>query len=140
MPTLQDFLQLHSRYLSDAEVLYKENRFASAYYLAGYAVECLLKAVICKRIQPNEYPPRNTNNSHYTHFLETLIRTAHLEKDFEFEVEKSKELKQSYLVLKDWIPGELRYDPNQLGKKKAGDFLNAIKAEKGFIKWLTKYL
>lgn len=36
--------------LQDAELLLENNRFDSAYYLAGYAIELLLKARVCKTL------------------------------------------------------------------------------------------
>lgn len=36
--------------LQDAEYLLEDNRFDSAYYLAGYAIELLLKARVCKTL------------------------------------------------------------------------------------------
>lgn len=37
--------------LADAEYLLADNRFDSAYYLAGYAIELLLKARVCKTLR-----------------------------------------------------------------------------------------
>lgn len=36
--------------LQDSEYLLADNRFDSAYYLAGYAIELLLKARVCKTL------------------------------------------------------------------------------------------
>ena len=140
MPTLDDFKKLHERYISDAELLYRYERYDSAYYLAGYSVECLLKAIICKNIQPNEFPPKNPSNTHYIHNIEQLIKTAKLDKEFEFDRGKSDELKNSYLLLKDWDPADLRYNTGPTSQKKAKDFLDAVKDEKGFVSWLNKRL
>lgn len=36
--------------LEDAQILLLNERFDSAYYLAGYAIELLLKARVCKTL------------------------------------------------------------------------------------------
>ena len=140
MPNYEDFKILSDRYRKSAESLFNAEQFDVAYYLAGYSVECLLKAIICKRLGPNEYPPSNVNSTHYTHSVEQLTKTAGIEKDLEFEKGKSSELKKSYMVLKDWDPKILRYDSSSLGKEKAKNYVDEIKNEKGFIVWLNKYL
>lgn len=45
--------------ISDARVLLDARRWPAAYYLAGYAVECALKACIAKLMKSEEYPDRN---------------------------------------------------------------------------------
>jgi HEPN domain-containing protein len=42
--------------LKDAEVLLASGRFGAAYYLAGYAVECGLKACIAKLTRAEDFP------------------------------------------------------------------------------------
>lgn len=41
-----DFRQLAGLRIAEAKVLLDNNLYAGAYYLAGYAVECALKACI----------------------------------------------------------------------------------------------
>jgi len=43
-----DFQELAQIRLRDAEVLLENGRFDGAYYIAGYSVECALKACIAK--------------------------------------------------------------------------------------------
>src|SRR5919106_3680906 len=40
---------------------------SGAYYLAGYAVECGLKACIAKQVRRHEFPDRTTVNQSHTH-------------------------------------------------------------------------
>lgn len=42
--------------LADAKVLLKNRRYDAAYYLAGYAIECALKARIAGRTRRNDFP------------------------------------------------------------------------------------
>lgn len=139
MPSLDDFLRLSERYLTGAEILLDKREYDSAYYLAGYSVECLIKAVICKNVKAGEFPPKNTNKI-YSHEIDQLIEAADLQGNLDFDKERSKSLKESYLVLKDWNPKESRYQHGVVDQKKAEDFLGQIKNKEGFVEWLKKYL
>ncbi len=140
MPNLEDFLVLRKRYMESAEFLFEAGHYEIAYYLAGYSVEFTIKAVICKKTGPHEYPPDKVGNTHYTHLIEKLIETAKLKKEFDYEKEKSPDFNKSFMVLKDWDPKDIRYDSNPIGQEKAKDYIDEIKNEKGFIVWLNKYL
>lgn len=74
----RDYCQLAELRLADAQVLLANRRYAAAYYLAGYAVECGLKACIARRFGLYEFPPRNTTNDLYIHSLEKLATNAKL--------------------------------------------------------------
>ena len=53
-----DFQKLAEDRIADAGALFEAHRYDAAYYLAGYAVECALKACIAKRFprrQAQEY-------------------------------------------------------------------------------------
>jgi HEPN domain-containing protein len=54
---LQDLSKLR---LNEAEALLRSNHPDGAYYLAGYAVECALKACISKRTQRYDFPDRQS--------------------------------------------------------------------------------
>jgi HEPN domain-containing protein len=45
-----DLLDVGVHRLAEAKILLRESQFAGAVYLAGYGVECYLKAVICKTL------------------------------------------------------------------------------------------
>lgn len=61
------FQQLSATRLADARALLAARRYA-AYYLAGYAVECALKACIAKQTRRYDFPPDPRSVSRiYTH-------------------------------------------------------------------------
>jgi hypothetical protein len=45
-----------------------------AYYLAGYAVECALKACIAKETKRYEFPDKKRVDSSYSHNLDLLVK------------------------------------------------------------------
>ena len=49
-----DFQILAVERLEDAKALASLGRYAAAFYLAGYSIECALKACIAKRIQAGD--------------------------------------------------------------------------------------
>jgi len=53
---LQELAKLR---LDEAKLLAREKRFSGAYYLAGYAIECALKALIAAQFRQNEIPDKN---------------------------------------------------------------------------------
>ena len=52
----QDFQALARVRLEEAKALRDAGRPAGAYYLAGYTVECALKACIAKRTREHDFP------------------------------------------------------------------------------------
>jgi HEPN domain-containing protein len=65
----------------DAEALLKESRWSGAYYLAGYAVECGLKACVLAFVERTGviFQDKKFLDKCWTHDLESLIKAADLE-------------------------------------------------------------
>ncbi len=53
-----DFHKLTEIRMKEAKVLLDRKCYERAYYLAGYAVECALKACIAKRTLAYDFPPK----------------------------------------------------------------------------------
>lgn len=75
--TRSDFQQLADVRIDEAGVLLVAGKWDGAYYLAGYAVECALKACIAKLTRAEDFPPREVKD-YYTHDLNVLLKTAKL--------------------------------------------------------------
>ena len=77
-----DFQTLAEMRIKEALALLENQCYEGAYYLAGYAVECALKACIARNTNQYDFPPdRNTINRIYSHNLDWLdpLREAGLE-------------------------------------------------------------
>lgn len=75
-----DFHKLTEIRLKEAKVLLDRKCYEGAYYLAGYAVECALKACIAKRTQAHDFPPKpQVVRDYYQHNIESLAKLAGLE-------------------------------------------------------------
>lgn len=73
--TRKSFQDLAHRRIREARVLYAARQYSGAYYLAGYAVECALKAAICKTIRKHHFPDKDSSKL-YTHNLKDLKTKA----------------------------------------------------------------
>jgi hypothetical protein len=94
--------QLAKLRLDEAKLLAREKLFSGAYYIAGYAIECALKARIAALFRENEIPDRNLVNKVYTHYLAALISIAELEKPLEMERQTDPELNRRWSIIKNW--------------------------------------
>jgi HEPN domain-containing protein len=73
-----DLKKLAQMRYEDANVLHAGKRYSGAYYLAGYAVECALKACIAGNVKKGDFPDRETVNKSWSHNLESLVGIAGL--------------------------------------------------------------
>jgi HEPN domain-containing protein len=94
--------QLAKLRLDEAKLLAREKLFSGAYYIAGYAIECALKARIAALFRENEIPDRNLVNKVYTHDLAALLSLAELEKPLEMERQTDPELNRRWSIIKNW--------------------------------------
>ena len=72
----QDFQTLSELRVQDSLVLLNNGRYAAAYYLCGYAVECALKACIAKQTMQFEFPDLVRVRESYTHDFKKLVKWA----------------------------------------------------------------
>jgi HEPN domain-containing protein len=73
-----EFQTLAEVRIREAKALLDVQLWDGAYYLAGYAVECALKACIARLTRAEEFPPRDAKD-YYTHDLNALLKIAKLE-------------------------------------------------------------
>jgi len=96
---LQQFAEERVR---DAEALLKAGQWSGAYYLAGYAIECGLKACIAKTINQHDFPDKELAQRSYTHKIEDLVKVAELVLQRDTDVAANPTLGANWLVVKDW--------------------------------------
>ncbi len=101
----QEFQQQARTKLLDARALLRAKRWSGAYYLAGYAVECGLKACILRRLEADVgliFKERRWAESCWTHNLELLVQLADLRPDLEADLSANQKLKDRWQIVKDW--------------------------------------
>lgn len=94
--------QLAGERISDAQSLLLADRWSGAYYLAGYAVECGLKACIARLTNLHDFPDKDFVVRSYTHKIETLVDLAGLKKDRDADASLSSALDDNWSIVKDW--------------------------------------
>ena len=97
--------------LDDAKILLDAGRFAGAYYLLGYAVECALKACITKQIKEHDFPDKQLILDSYTHNLEQLLRISGVKSQLDLRMTGDKAFEVNWTTVKDWTEAA-RYDNN----------------------------
>ena len=132
-----DFKRLADARMRDAVALLQGRRYAGAYYLAGYAVECGLKACIAKRTRRHEFPDRDTVNKSYSHDLEQLLRVAGLETQRDNDAVADAAFGSNWAVGKDWSE-QSRYETKS--RHEATDLVDAITdSAHGVMRWLHRH-
>src|SRR5258707_7847328 len=96
-----EFQDLAAERLGDADALLQAGRYACAYYISGYAIECALKACIARRTRQDDFPPRDASN-YYTHNLSKLLDHTDLSPAFEQAAGQDPLFKANWAAVKDW--------------------------------------
>jgi hypothetical protein len=97
--------QFAERWLVDAKALLDAHRWAAAYYVAGYAVECGFKACILARVAAEAeviFEDRRFSEKCWTHTVPELVHLAGLEAILAADVAANPALLKNWLVVKDW--------------------------------------
>lgn len=120
--------------LVDANVLYQNGRYSSAYYLAGYAVEFALKSCISRQMAREVIPDKSFVAKIYTHQLTELVKLAGLESDLK---QQASEFEVNWAITKDWSE-QSRYEVMQ--QADAQYLLEAITNEShGVMQWIKRH-
>jgi hypothetical protein len=73
-----------------------------AYYLAGYAIECALKAAISRLNNQHDWPEKGFVTECHTHNILSLVRLAGLEAARAADAAANPALAQNWLIVQDW--------------------------------------
>jgi HEPN domain-containing protein len=133
----RDFRRLAELRLADAQFLLAGRRYAAAYYLAGYAVECGLKACIARQIRQYEFP-RSARFSRdvFTHDLKELVKHADLGDLLAEKIADSEHFKRNCEAVAKWTE-ESRY--LRTSREDAEALFSAITDEiDGVLAWIRQ--
>ncbi len=131
-----DFQAIAYQRLHEAEHLLVGRYFSGAYYLAGYAVECALKACVAKQTQLHDFPPDlSTVREIYTHSLVKLLRIAGLEQSLTRH--ESSGLRRKWATVQEWNENS-RYQI--VSQEDTTSMLDAVgNRDEGVLLWLTQH-
>ena len=105
-----DFQRLAEERRRDSDALLRAGQWSGAYYLAGYAIECGLKACIARLTNQHDYPDKELAQRCYTHKVEILVKAAGLEAQRKADSIADPALGANWMIVKDWDE-EARYRP-----------------------------
>jgi hypothetical protein len=105
-----DFQQLADVRIAEAGVLLAAGMWDGAYYyLAGYAVECALKACIAKLTKAEEFTDKDRAIKAFTHKIDELVVLAGLRAARDAEVASDPQFSRNWDTAKAWTEGS-RYE------------------------------
>ena len=123
--------------LAEAKSLLRAGLSDGAYYLAGYSVECGLKACIAKHTRRYDFPDKKNVDASHTHDLKALVRIANLEL---LRVERAKTdpaFRDYWDLVQQWSE-QSRYRRHDRTDAKA--LVDAIaSAQHGVLRWIKQH-
>lgn len=125
--------------MSEAEALMglAEPMPDAAYYLAGYSVECALKACIAKLTAQHDFPDKAFAAKCFTHKARELVPLAGLEIARAQAMASDAMLAANWLIVKDWTE-ESRYARWTVAEATA--LIDAIREPNhGVLKWIKEH-
>ena len=146
MKCQEDIIGLAEEKLFDAECLFINQRYSSAYYIAGYVIELLLKAKVCKTLGISDLfdfentnrkrlnVDSNLNRSFRVHDYDQLLVLSGLYPLFEKENNDLK-FKKNWSIVSQWTENA-RYLTAKT-ETDAKDFITSVKEIKA---WIQKHL
>lgn len=130
-----DLQRLAESRVADAEALLLAQRWAAAYYLLGYAVECALKACAARQFHESEVPDKTVVNDFYTHRLDRLLGISGVKGGLEGKAGAEPAFQVNWNTVRDWNESS-RYD-HSTSEAKARDMLFAVTdPNSGVLSWL----
>jgi HEPN domain-containing protein len=133
-----DFQNLTRLRLREAKLLLKHGLYAGAYHVAGFSVECALKACIAKKVARYEFPDKQTVLQAWTHDLFDLVKTAGLKVLFDTAKQQNGVLDANWAIVAKWKP-EIRYTI-VIDKLEASALYSAIVARRnGVMQWIRTH-
>ena len=132
----RDFQNLATIRLREAKLLLASNAPDGAYYLAGYAVECALKACIAKQTKRYAFPEKQTVLDSHTHDFKKLLERAGLRLIHNMAMDQA-EFANYWKTVAEWNAAS-RYGNHSM--QMAEELINAIANRRfGVLPWLTRH-
>jgi HEPN domain-containing protein len=131
-----DLQKLSNTRIREAKILFAAGEYSGAYYLAGYAVECALKACFAKSTKRYDFPDKNRAGKIFSHRLAELARLANLDADLATATKNNSKLDGSWLLVCNWTE-DSRY--SIWTKAEAEAIITAIAGKNdGVLPWIKR--
>jgi HEPN domain-containing protein len=131
-----DLQKLSNMRIREAKILFAAGEHSGAYYLAGYAVECALKACIAKGVQRYDFPDKSLAQESYSHDLVKLVKLADLDSELTSSTGANARLDASWNLTKSWTENS-RY--SVWTKNEAEAIIDAVATRSdGVLAWIKR--
>lgn len=139
LPDRLDFQRLADSRIAEAQTLLLAGHGSGAYYLAGLAVECALKACVARLTRAESFPPpRKFADVCYSHDLERLIGAAELTQKKDARAAESQSFRKHWASVAAWSV-DSRYNL-KVGQVEAESMLAAVcDPSHGVLQWLREH-
>ena len=132
-----DFKKLAEAKLGNALLLLENERFGDAYYLAGYAIELGLKAVIAKQMVAQAIPDLSFIKAVYTHDIGSLVKLAGLAQLLQEEQKASEDFRTFWALAGGWSESS-RYFATEAYSAQL--MVHAVAhPDAGILRWIRQY-
>jgi HEPN domain-containing protein len=123
--------------MKEAKVLLDSNCPEGAYYLAGYAAECALKACIAKQTGRHEFPDKKRVQDSHTHDLGKLAELAGLATALSEAEKLNPALYLRWKIVRNWSERSRYGRPSHA---EAEELLAALNDRRqGVLRWLRRF-
>lgn len=123
--------------LVEAKSLLGTELWDGAYYLAGYSVECGLKACIAKQTRRHDFPDKKSVDASHTHDLKALVRIANLEQLRVEEAKTDSSFRDYWDLAQQWSE-QSRYRRHDKADAKA--LVEAVGSTRhGVLRWIKQH-
>jgi len=133
--------QLANERVIDADVLIQGGRWAAAYHLSGYAVECGLKACILAYIENNNadavFRERKFSENCWTHNIEDLVRLAGLRSVLDLDMKANTQLGVNWVYATRWKEISRYQMPSKFDARRL--FEAVTDAANGVLPWIIAH-
>jgi HEPN domain-containing protein len=131
-----DLKKLSNTRIREAKALFAAEEYSGAYYLAGYAVECALKACFAKGVKRYDFPEKGRTDKVFIHDLPMLLKHVSLNGEFEADIKINAGLAASWEEVVKWSEAS-RY--SVWTKNQADQLIAAISNRKdGVMPWIKR--
>jgi HEPN domain-containing protein len=131
-----DLQKLSNARIREAQILFAAGEYSGAYYLAGYAVECALKACFAKSVQRYDFPDKNRAGKIFIHKLGELARLANVDADLAATTKSNTKLDGNWLLVCNWTE-DSRY--STWTKNDAEAMIEAVSGKRdGVLPWIKR--
>jgi hypothetical protein len=121
----------------DSLLLFEHGRHSNAYYLAGYAIEIGLKAIIAGEFRSDTFPDKGFVGKIFVHNLEALVGLAGLATELRQRRQSNPRFDSNWAIAANWTE-EARYEVTD--SMRAAAMLDAVlNEEDGLLPWLKTH-